>query len=538
MRIDVEDGELRLFTDFYTMNPARYYKTPVVKEWRIDVRGTPPVASLITEQVDVYVADRAPLVSSPTAIGGDDTRTKVLFTPANPDTLNNAFDPADWWLRHRPLVLQTEAYGPLKDLHVNLGGFRVIEVKNNLIRKIHTINTNRLDASAYTLPYDQAIAPEPLTRQFHFQRSIEHDSPKAKGRPFGYPYAGGGQNIVYHDEHDRMIELWRDGADNRGSGNLTDTPAGDRHPKAGGNPFVYFDSVQNLQVVPYRGIDGHIHSLYWSTGPAQHDALSAAANAPKSAGNPAGCFNPTTNEHVIVYRSVDGHLCTLYWTGTGAVGTENPTTSINATRPAGDPWLYLDTNRGVFVAPYRGVDGRLRSIYWTQTTPFGEDNLSGVAMTPNVAGDPMGFYMPDTDVHQVFYRGVDNHIYEVWWAGVAPAVGWNLTASAGAPRAKGNPVGMYVSQSNRKHVVYRAENDRVYVLTWTPGTDAPVATDLCEYAMAPAAKGDVHAYVDAAGGCHALYVGADDHVQEIRFGTSNRLIVHPHVSRGGELAPR
>ena len=521
MRISVENGELNFFTDFYTMNPARYYNSPVFKEWQ--VTGLQGVHAR-SESVQVFVSDRAPVVSSPMAVGGDENRKKVVFIPPNPDTLNSSGNPAEWWERHRPLVLQTEAYGPLKDAHVNLGGFRMIEVKGNVIQKIHTINTNRLNASGYTLPFDQAIQPEPLTPQRHFQRSIEHGSPKAKGMPFGYPYAGGGQNIIYRDEHDRMIELWRDGSDNRGNGNLTDTPAGDHHPKAAGNPFIYYDTVQSLQVLPYRGQDGHIHSLYWSTGTAMHDALSATANAPKSAGDPIGCFNPATNEHVVVYRSVDGHLRTLYWTGQGSVGTEDPTKILNGTKPAGDPWLYLNPNRGMFIAPYRGSDNRIRSLYWTQASPYGEDNLSGTAQTPNAEGDPMGYYLADTDTHQVFYRGEDGHIYELWWVGDAPVSGWNLTASAGAPTAKGDPFGLYVSQTNTKHVVYRGANDRVYDLSWTPGGGNPSLTDLCEYAMAPAAKGDVHAYVDETGGCHALYLGPDDHVQEIRFGAKRHLI--------------
>lgn len=171
----------------------------------------------------------------------------------------------------------------------------------------------------------------------------------------------------------------------------------------------------------------------------------------------------------------------------------------------------------MFIAPYRGTDGHIRSVYWTQATPYGEDNLSGTAGTPKAGGDPRGYYLAQTDVHQVAYRGEDGHIHEIYWVGDAPAQGWSPSIACNAPKAAGNPYPFYVATINTKHLVYRGEDKRIYDLSWNPGGQVTV-TDLTEFALAPAAKTDPRAFVTPKGECHVFFVGEDDHVHEIRFG--------------------
>jgi hypothetical protein len=520
VRLELAEGELRYFTDHYTFNPTGYYPT----EFIVGIQPTVSTLSAKKEKCYVFISPGAANNELPSECPMNDSIKRVAYTPPYPNPLNDSTDPATWWQAHRPLLLQTEPLGPLKFAWSGLNGFRVISVKNNIIDKIHFVSINRLNQSGYALPFEQAVLPEPFFQRKHWQRSLEHRSPKAKGVPFAYTYAPNGvQNIVYRDEQDRLIELWRDTADNRGNGNLTDTPAGDHHPKAAGNPSVYFDPVQALQIVPYRGTDGHVHTLYWSTDTTHHDALSQTAGSPPAAGDPVGCFNPATNEHIVVYRSGDNHIRTIYWTGQATAGSEDPTAVIGAVPAAGDPHLYLNTRTGMFIVPFRGTDGNIRSIYWTQTTPYGQDDLSGYAQTPKAGGDPTGYYLHDSDTHQIIYRTDNGHIYELWWVGEAPVSGWSVTQAAGAPAAAGNPAGFYAPGFNQKHVVYRGEDGHIYDLAWTPG-GAVTLLDLTLFALAPVAKSDPQGYCDPNGQIRVVYVGADDHVQEIRLGQPSRFV--------------
>ena len=44
------------------------------------------------------------------------------------DPLDRAADKRDWWSRHRPLLLQTGALGPMENNQVSFSGFRLISV--------------------------------------------------------------------------------------------------------------------------------------------------------------------------------------------------------------------------------------------------------------------------------------------------------------------------------------------------------------------------------------------------------------------------
>ncbi|HKO59218.1 MAG TPA: hypothetical protein VJ276_25350, partial [Thermoanaerobaculia bacterium] len=186
-------------------------------------------------------------------------------------------------------------------------------------------------------------------------RSGAFGTPPASGAPTAVVIdALGVHNIVYRDTSGRLHELWRDAAGRTGTTNLTSIAPG--APNASGNPFSYVDTTAVLELVLYRGSDGHVHSLYWSTGAVGHDQLSTAAGAPKAAGNPAGYFTPATNIHHVLYRTGDGHLHALFWSGTGAVGHSDATALAGAPPAAGDPAPFVDTARGDNIVVFRGTD--------------------------------------------------------------------------------------------------------------------------------------------------------------------------------------
>ena len=130
------------------------------------------------------------------------------------------------------------------------------------------------------------------------RRSHEYGTPAAAGAPAALVIpALGVQNIVYRDTDGWLHELWRDGAGQTGTTNLT-VAAGAGTPLAAGNPYVYLDTTTGKEVALYRGKDdSHIHDLYWSTGQPEHSRLSASAGAPEADSNPVGYFTPATTRN-------------------------------------------------------------------------------------------------------------------------------------------------------------------------------------------------------------------------------------------------
>ena len=120
------------------------------------------------------------------------------------------------------------------------------------------------------------------------------------------------------------------------------------------------------------------------------------------------------------------------------------------------------------VVAYRADDAHVHSLYWSDG-PVGHDDLSGYVGTPNTAGEPFGYYIPGLNAHQVTYRGVDGHLYEIWWVGEAPASAWDLTVASGAPPTSADPAACYLTAGHTKHVVYLGPFGHLYEIRWTPG---------------------------------------------------------------------
>ncbi len=322
----------------------------------------------------------------------------------------------------------------------------------------------------------------------------------------------GVQNIAYRDTFHHLYRIWRDAEGLTGMRNLT---VAANAPVAAGNPFGYVDPTTNSEILLYRGSDGNVHSLYWSTGAVGHDDLTGSVGAPKTASEPTGWFT-ADNYHHVAYRTSNGHLHELWWTGQSAVAHGDLTTQGSAPVAVGDPSASVDTARATSIVVYRAGDGNVRSLYWT-AGPVGHDDLSGYAGTPSAAGDPVAYYTAHNDIHQIAYVAGDGHLYELWWAGVAPVQGWDLTAASGAPTAViGKPTAYYSATTNTKHVVYRSADGRLHDLSWVFGSTTPRHADLTAYAGGPAAMDGPAAFaVDGSKTQHVAFRGTDDHIYEI-----------------------
>jgi Trypsin len=347
-------------------------------------------------------------------------------------------------------------------------------------------------------------------------RSAEFETPPAASPPTACVIPGlGVSNIAYRDTAGQLHELWRDARGTTGTTNLTAIASA---PLATGNPFAYVDTRRNTEILLFRGGDGTVRSLYWSTGAVGHDNLSGTARAPKATGDPVGYYAAAYDTHNVIYRTSDGHLHSLYWVGVAPViYGGNLTGTIAAPPAAGDPTAYIDA-AGFNIVVYRSVKGDILSVYWANG-PSGLDNLSGVAGTPLAAGDPVAYYTAHNDTHQVVYRGGNGHLYELYWAGVAPVAGWDLTAPAGAPAATGTPAAYYSASTNTKHVVYRSADGGLHEIVWAPGGGIPAHINLTAAYAAPPAAADRPAAFTVQGlyTQHLAYRGSDQHIYEMRW---------------------
>ena len=61
-------------------------------------------------------------------------------------------------------------------------------------------------------------------------------------------------------------------------------------------------------IVFYRATDGHIHDVYWSTGPAGHENLSGFARAPRRREIRFAFYTPHDDMRQVIYRGIDGHI--------------------------------------------------------------------------------------------------------------------------------------------------------------------------------------------------------------------------------------
>ena len=346
-------------------------------------------------------------------------------------------------------------------------------------------------------------------------RSGEFGTPPAAGSPTACVIPGpAGYDIAYRDTWGRLHELWRDAQGLTGTTNLT---ANAGAPTAVGNPFAYVDTSRNTEILLYRGGDGTVRSLYWSTGPVGDDNLSDTAGAPKAAGDPVGYYTPAADTHHVIYRTGDGHLHELCWIGVTPVGYGGNLTggdlgpfcrgrSIGVRQRGGQQHRRLPqrttatssacTGRTVpaasMICPALPAHRRPRAtrspttrltttptrssiaaVTGTYTSSIGQALLRSSAGTsrrpprPRAAGNPAAYYSAGTNTKHVIYRSADGRLHEIWWV---PGAGHRRTStsprSSRAPPAADRPAAFTVEGPNTQHVAYRGTDGHIYEVIW------------------------------------------------------------------------
>ncbi|HQK60832.1 MAG TPA: metallophosphoesterase [Dermatophilaceae bacterium] len=247
----------------------------------------------------------------------------------------------------------------------------------------------------------------------HDALSQSCEASEAEGDPSGYVLAGI-THVFYRTADGHIEELWWPGAEAVSHGHITGYCD---EPLAAGDPQGYPVTTTAQNIVLYRGVDGHVHSLYWSDGPTGHDNLSGYCGSPLAAGDPFGYHLPHLDSHQVVYRSADGHLHEIGWAGAAPASAWDVVGAAGAPPAAADPACWFVPANGTKHISYAGVDGHVHDLAWpagTATPTWTDLTLSALA-PPAAAERVTGWVEPGSATCRVAFRGTDGHLHEIRW---------------------------------------------------------------------------------------------------------------------------
>jgi hypothetical protein len=174
-------GELRLFTDFYSENPDRYYAALVLTK-DLPAHGDDHFSVYAamagaTRRVHTTVKAGAPEDGEPKKQAqGTYAEHYRIDIPPYATPLAEASSPAQWWQKHRPLVVETAGLGPVENRQRKIGsppekpgtcfaGFRFVRVRDNVIARMHYVELAELRANGLRMPWEPKkpiVASEPV----------------------------------------------------------------------------------------------------------------------------------------------------------------------------------------------------------------------------------------------------------------------------------------------------------------------------------------------------------------------------------------
>lgn len=294
-----------------------------------------------------------------------------------------------------------------------------------------------------------------------------------------------------------MHKLWRDTQGNARWIDITENiPPG--APFGSTNPFAVINTKTNNEFVLWQGRTGFNQAAvfdswhFWPNSDMGWENLSDTAHAPRpelggsGSGHPVGYYDPKFDLHVVYYMSSNGHLHNLFWQDGDNVSYDGDLTNkANPPAPLAQGGLSAFFNKhGDHIVVYRSrPDGHICFLRFRGPDPPVVDRVSLLANTPLAAPDftgqpPAAYYLEQNDTHQIVYRGIDRHLYEIFWETGGGFRGSNLTQAAGAPLAAQSPLAYYHAGTNKKHAIYINDENHMIDISWFPGDPFPQFEDL------------------------------------------------------------
>jgi hypothetical protein len=294
---------------------------------------------------------------------------------------------------------------------------------------------------------------------------------------------------------------------------LIDRTAATGARNAAGQPCALVLPGSGIENLSYRDAAGHMNEIWRDANGQGTTDLTANAGATAAVGNPFTYFDPAGNQIVLIFRGSDSQVRSLYWMF-GAVGQDNLTGSINAPKAAGDPAGWFSAGDGFHHVTYRTPDGHLHELWWQGQGGVGHGDLTASAKAVPAAGDPWPYYDPVRATNIVVFRGTDGHIRSLYWD--TGAVGQDdLSGFARTPTAATEPFAWFTPAEDTHRIVYGATNGHLYELFW-PGVAPVQGRDLTELSGAPPAVGSVTGgYNPGDKTQHVIFRSADGRLHEL-----------------------
>jgi hypothetical protein len=182
---------------------------------------------------------------------------------------------------------------------------------------------------------------------------------------------------------------------------------------------------------------------------------------------------------------------------------------------------------------YRGEDdNHIYELRWRrQDDPhwrhFDLTKITETEADETLAADsPSAYFWDDHGSQHVFYRGQNNHIYELYWRRREERPNWrhaDLTEITGAPAARGSPAAHVWQDDERQCVFFRGEDNHIHELRWRRQDDPHWSyfdlTRITETEAEETLAADSPAtYVwDDDESQHVFYRGQNDHIHELHW---------------------
>jgi hypothetical protein len=237
------------------------------------------------------------------------------------------------------------------------------------------------------------------------------------------------------------------------------------------------------------------------------------------AASDVAAYRRSDNGNSVLYRGFDNNIYELFLPLGGSGWQLGNLTSLAGApfSAAGRPACYVRSDN-VNAVVYRGLDNHIYELWLPDGgLTWRLEDLTEIAGAPHAAGDPAAYVRSD-QVNSIVYRGQDNHVYELFLPMNAdPVFGffpWNfgdLSAIAGGLITPGNPAG-YVRWDKVNSVVCRGFNHRIFELSLPLGATVWQLNALPGAALA---QGDPAGYRRLDFFNAVVYRGFDNHVYEL-----------------------
>ena len=190
------------------------------------------------------------------------------------------------------------------------------------------------------------------------------------------------------------------------------------------------------------------------------------------------------------------------------------TAQTGARSASGAPAALVLDQTGIDNVSYRDGSGHLNEI-WRDTSRMGTTDLTASAGAPDAQGNPFLYFDPAGNQVVLIWRDTDDQVHSLYW--MSGAVGHDLLSS-GAPKAAGNPAGWFSIHDGFHHVVYRASTGHLQDLWWQ-GQGGVGNGDLTTAASGVPATGDPSPWYDPVRAANIVaYRGTDGHIRTHYWG--------------------